>query len=442
MTRIINREFRSNIIHYVAPAVLTNACAFLFSVVDGLFVGNGVGTEALASVNICVPFVTISIALNMLSSIGGITIGAVRIGSGDKDGANKVFMHALSGSLVLGILITLIGTLGCGPVASVLGATENYYQMTKDYLLWWSLFAIPNFLSVNLQGFCRNDGEPGLVAVATVVGTLMNVFLDWLLVYPMQKGVAGAAIATGISQVVTLLIILTHFVRKRGILRFHRFRSAKKLYLDICFRGMPEMIAQFSSPIMTLWMNRSLGHYIGDIGLNSFSVISYISSLTLTMLFGASEGMQPLLGRSYGAKKEKDLRVYFRAGILISMIGSAIIIALFCIFDAPAARLFGARGEVLDEICIHILPFSWGFVFAGANSMISSYLYSTMHSKSAILLNIIRSFVTNTFAILVLPMIFGESIIWYTYGISEIMVSVIAIIILRSFHGHMIEELY
>ena len=381
------------------------------------------------------PFVTIAIALNMLPSNGGITIGAVRIGRGDSEGANQVFMHAVTGSLLLGVTVTLIGTLLCGPIATILGATENYYQMTKDYLFWWSLFAIPNFLSVKFQGFCRNDGEPALVAKATVAGTIVNVFLDWLFVYPMQKGVAGAAVATGMSQVTTFIIVLLHFTGKRGILRICGFAPQGRLYLSIVYRGTPEMIAQFSSPVMTLWMNRSLGQYIGDIGINSFSVISYISSLTLTMLFGASEGMQPLLGQAYSAGKEKELHEYFRSGVLISTIGSAVIIALFMIFDVPAARLFGAKGEVLSEICKHILPFSWGFVFAGANSMISSYLYSTMHSTSAITLNIIRSFVTNTFAILVLPLIFGKSIIWYTYGISEVMVTVIAVIILKSFHA-------
>lgn len=97
---------------------------------------------------------------------------------------------------------------------------------------------------MNLQGFCRNDGDPNLVA-----GTVLNVFLDWLLVYPMHTGVAGAAVATGLSQVLTLLIVLSYFIRKKGILRFHKFVPVRSLYLQIAYRGMPEMIAQFSSSI-------------------------------------------------------------------------------------------------------------------------------------------------------------------------------------------------
>lgn len=430
------QRYRKQIVHYVAPAILTNACSFLFSVVDGLFVGNGVGTDALAAVNICVPFVTISIALNMLPSIGGITIGAVRMGGKNTDGANEVFRHSVTFSLILGVVLTLLGTLASGPLATMLGATATYHSMAQDYLFWWSLFIIPNFLSMNLQGFCRNDGQPVLVAVATVAGTLVNVFLDWLLVYPLQKGVAGAAIATGASQVTTLLIVLSHFILKKGVLRFGGYQPVRKLFVQIMYRGMPEMIAQFSSPIMTLWMNRTLGRYIGDVGVNTFSVISYISSLTLAILFGASEGMQPLLGQSYGAGKDKDVDHYFKVGLYIATIGSAIIIALFCIFDVPLAKIFGARGLILEEICKYILPFSWGFIFAGANSMVSSYLYSTMHSRPAIVLNLVRSFATNTFCILVLPIIFGKGIIWYTYGISEVLVSLLAIALVFSVRKH------
>lgn len=164
----------------------------------------------------------------------------------------------------------------------MLGATATYHSMAQDYLFWWSLFIIPNFLSMNLQGFCRNDGQP----------------------------------------------------------------------------------------------------------------------------------------------------------VLVATIGSAIIIALFCIFDVPLAKIFGARGLILEEICKYILPFSWGFIFAGANSMVSSYLYSTMHSRPAIVLNLVRSFATNTFCILVLPMIFGKGIIWYTYGISEVLVSLLAIALVFSVRKH------
>lgn len=118
----------------VAPAILANACVFLFSVVDGIFVGQGAGMQALGAVNLALPFVLIVQALNAMASIGGVTITAIRFGSGDKDGAQAAFMHAVSINLVVGVLVTLIGCGLTAPVCSLLGATGNYFELAKDYV--------------------------------------------------------------------------------------------------------------------------------------------------------------------------------------------------------------------------------------------------------------------------------------------------------------------
>lgn len=216
--------------------------------VDGIFVGQGAGVQALDAVNLALPFVLIVQAFNAMASIGGVTITAVRFGSGDKEGAQSAFMHSVTVNLPSGCLVTLIGCGLTAPVCRLLGATGGYFELAKDYVFWRALFAIANSVSLNLQSFCRNDGNPGLVAVANVVVTVLSIFLDWLFVFPMQKGVAGAAIATGISQVVGLLVISTHFVLKKGELRIAKYRPQSRLYGKTVLRGLPEAIAQFSTP--------------------------------------------------------------------------------------------------------------------------------------------------------------------------------------------------
>lgn len=187
---------------------------------DGIFVGQGAGMEALGAVNLALPFVLIVQALNAMASIGGVTITAVRFGSGDKSGAQDAFMHSVTINFAVGCLVTVIGCGLTGSVCYLLGGSGDYYAMVKDYVFWWALFAVVNSVSLNLQSFCRNDGNPGLVAVTNMVITTLNIFLDWLFVFPMQRGVAGAAIGTGISQVVGLLVISTHFVLKKEICGF------------------------------------------------------------------------------------------------------------------------------------------------------------------------------------------------------------------------------
>ena len=185
------------------------------------------GTNALGAVNLVMPFVMVVNALFQLTTIGGVAIIAVRLGRGDVQGANHAFMHAVAGTVVISALLMLSGTCLTGPLCRLMGASDTFYQLTTEYLFWYSVFIIPSGLSTALQGFCRNDGSPVLVSAATIIGTVVNIIGDWLLIFPLKMGVAGAAIATGVSQLVTLLI---HFIRKKGVLRFCRFRVDGALF--------------------------------------------------------------------------------------------------------------------------------------------------------------------------------------------------------------------
>lgn len=415
----------------VAPAILANACVFLFSVVDGIFVGQGAGVEALGAVNIALPFVLVVQAFNAMASIGGVTITAIRFGRGDNTGAQSAFMHAVSVNFLVGALVTLIGCGFTAPVCRLLGATGNYLTMAQDYVFWWALFAVFNSVSLNLQSFCRNDGNPTLVAITNVVITALNIFLDWLFVFPMQMSVAGAAIATGISQVVGLLVILSHFVFKKGALQIQKYRPQPKLYGKILLRGLPEAIAQFSTPVTTFWMNQVLLKTYGSIGVNAFSIISYLSSFTMAVFFGASEGVQPLFGQSYGARRSEDLKAYYRAGQIISIVGSALCVAVYVLFPLSLCKLFGADTETAHFTAQHMWEYCWGFVIGSVNTMISAYLYSTKRSAQAILLNVVRSLVLNSLVLFFVPKIFGKALVWHSFGIFELLVCILAISIKR-----------
>lgn len=392
-----------------------------------MFVGNGVGSQALGAVNLALPFVLLAQALNAMASIGGVTITAIRFGRGDKEGAQQAFLHALPLNLIVGILITLAGCVFTGGVSNLLGASGDYVSLVHEYVFWYALFAIPNALSLNLQSFCRNDGSPGLVTMTNVISTALNIFLDWLFVFPLHMGVMGAAVATGISQTVGFFVILTHYIWKKGELRIRGYRPQGKLFRKIAFRGLPEAIAQFSAPVTTLCMNYTLMASFGDIGINAFAIISYLSSFTMSVFFGASEGMQPLFGQAYGAKEGENLNHDFRVGLWISVIGSAICVAIYVIFPHFLCGLFGADAETAQFTERHMWEYCWGFIVGSINIMFSAYFYSTKRSGQAIGLNIIRSLVMNTLVITLLPMLFGDAVVWHTFGIYEVLVLIIGL---------------
>lgn len=420
-----------NIIHYVIPTMLSNVCFFLFTIVDGIFVGRGVGTDALGAVNIVMPFVMAVNAIFMLINIGGVSIAAIRLGQGDIDGANRVFRQSTGMLLAASAILCAIGVFLTDPLCRLLGATETFHAYAMDYMFWWSLFIIPNGISMGLQAYCRNDNAPGLVSVAVITSTAANIFLDWLLIYPIPWGNRGAAIATGISQTISMMVMLSHFVRRQGVLRFGKPGFDRKLIGDIVVHGLPEGVGQLSTPIMTLCMNLVLVSKIGDIGVNAFSIISYVASFTVAVFFGTSEGLQPLFGLACGAKNEKDLKFYFKAGIWINFIGSVVVVGLVLLFSRPICALFGADAVTLDYV-LRVMPFyAWGFIVMSFNVMISAYLYSTDRSVQSIIINVLRSIVVNSIVILVLPEIFGAGIVWFTFGIYEAIVLVVACILLK-----------
>ena len=166
---------RGNLCRYILPTVASSCCNFLYVVVDGIFVGQGVGVDALGAVNIAMPFTLITTALAMLMGIGGVTVTAIRLGRGDEKGANDAFLHASAISVAIGVLLMLAGMIFSRPVAAISGANGTFLELTATYIFYYSAFSLPFVCSILLQGFVRNDGSPGLVSVAVITGAVTNI---------------------------------------------------------------------------------------------------------------------------------------------------------------------------------------------------------------------------------------------------------------------------
>lgn len=411
----------NNILKIVIPTVFSQCAIFLFTIIDGIFVGQGVGTDALGAVNMALPFMMIIAAAYLLTTIGGVTIAAIRIGRKDIDGANQVFMHALCLTALFSVIFMIIGTIFNEALVTALGTTGVYHDMVSEYIFWCSIFTIPSAMSIILQGFGRNDNAAVLVMVATITSTVCNVFLDWLFVFPLQRGIAGAAIATGISQLLSFTIIVLHFIRKRGDLKIAKFKADGVLIKKILTRGLPEMLSQLTTPIMTICMNAVILRYIGNNGINAYSVISYISSFTFAIILGVAEGMQPLFGHSYGAQNGKDMKYYFRTGRILSFVGSSLVYLITFFIGANICKLFGADAAA-TEVAIATMPkYGWAFLFAALNTMIAAYLYSTKRTKESVLLNALRGFVFIPACVWGISIISEGELIWFTYGIAEVL---------------------
>ena len=415
---------------YIFPALGGLFVTYLYNVVDGIFVGQGVGSAALGAVNICVPFITSAVAIAAMFPMGGATVVAIRMGRGDEEGANHAFMTAFSLTALLSGLLMAVGMAFPQQIVDLSGARElsvEMREMSVQYLFYYSAFSIPMLMSTCLSVFVRNDGSPVLSFLGMCVGAAANIFLDWLFIFPLDMGIIGAAVASGLGQVLSVLILLSHFVRKKGVLQIKTFKIDFLLMRKICRRGVPEAVSQLTTPVTALCYNLMLVRLIGDIGVSTFSVLSFIYSLANAILSGVAQGLQPLWGHCYGKRDTEEMGWYFRCGIIINGILSVLIYGVLFFFDQPVICIFN-RDPELVQTASKVLPlFSLSFIPMGLNLIYTAFLFSTKRTGAANVIAVSRGIIVKALAIFCIPIFFGSDMIWLAPFVAEIVTFMFAV---------------
>ena len=421
---------------YIFPAMGGLFATYLYNVVDGIFVGQGVGSAALGAVNIGVPFITFAVAIAAMFPMGGGTVVAIRMGREDKEGANHAFMTAFLLTLLASLLLTLIGMAFSRQIVDLSGGrtlSHTMRDMAADYLFYYCAFSVPMLMSTCLSVFVRNDGSPALSFVGMCVGAGANIFLDWLFIFPMKMGVVGAAIASGLGQVFSVAVLLSHFVRKRGSLRFRRFPISGALIGKICKRGIPEAASQLTTPVTALCYNLMLARLAGDIGVSTFSVLSFIYSLVNAILSGTAQGLQPLWGLCYGERDTDGMNLYFRWGIRINAILSVAIYGLLLFFAESVIRIFNQDPELVQNSSTALPLFSLSFIPMALNLIYTAFLYSTKRTLQADAISLSRGVVLKAAAIFCLPVLLGSDTIWLAPLAAEMLTLLLARILFKVF---------
>lgn len=354
----------------IFPALGGLFVTYLYNVVDGIFVGRGVGAAALGAVNIGVPFITSVVAVASMFPMGGATIVAIRMGRGDKDGANHAFMASFSMTVVVSFILMFVGMAFSQQIVDISGArnlSSDMREMAAQYLFNYSIFSVPMLIGSCLAVFVRNDGSSSLSFVGMCAGAVANIFLDWLFIFPLGMGVVGAAIASGLGQILTVVVLSMHFLGRKGELRIKPFKISGSMMLKICRHGAPEAATQLTTPVTALCYNLMLSRLVGDVGVSTFSVLSFIYSLANAILSGVAQGLQPLWGQCYRREDYKEMSWYFHSGLSINLGLSVFIYAVLFFFDVPIINIFNREPELVREASKALPLFALSFVPMGLN---------------------------------------------------------------------------
>lgn len=417
-----NLSLKKQFFKYLVPSVTAMWIFSLYTMIDGIFVSRGVGETALAAVNIAMPFVNFIFAISMLFSTGASTIISIYIGKNNIKKANEIFSFNLFCMLTISLLITLLCLLNIDRISLFLGATENTFYLVKDYLKIIISFNGFFIISYCLEVLTKADGYPYLAIVGMIISALTNIILDFLFVIVLDFGIKGAAYATIISQGVSFIFFLSHFMSKKSKLTLTKFEFKVKYLKRILSIGFPDAITELTSGIVILLFNQTILIYIGESGIVTYSIICYVGTLVIMTMIAITQGMQPLCSYYYGKEEFKTIKKLIKIGLKAVSISSIAIFIICIVFAKEIVYIFikDSSSPLFTYSISAFRLFSSSFLVLGFNVLVSGYFASIEEAFKATIISISRGLIFISLALFSLSFYFGDTGIWIATLISEL----------------------
>lgn len=415
-------------VKYSIPSVIAMIVFSIYIVVDGIFVGNVVGSKGLSAVNIAMPFFGIAMAIGIMVAIGGGTITSIELGKGNRDEARKTFSLAFYSLIIITLTLSVFTVIFSSTIARILGANDDLVPLVVEYLVSLCLFLATFVGSSYLSNGLRVMGKPNHAMVADIISSVLNIVLDYIFIVKMNLGLAGAGFASGIAFTVGFLFALTQYLKRDSILKFCKVKFDLKKMVRIFYNGSSEGITQFAVAFSTYIFNIVLMVRIGEMGVSAFSIILYIASLVTAVFSGICNGISPIISFNYGANNNERIGKILKLAILtISIIG--VFSAIIMVFGGETliAMFVDGDSELVKITTEATNLYSIAFVFNGLNILASAYFTALENARTSAIISVLRGVILIIVFIITLPMILGDIGIWLTVPISELVTVIIAI---------------
>lgn len=407
----------SLLIKYSVPAILGMMVNALYNVVDRIFIGNipDVGNLAIAGMGVTLPIMTIILSFGMLIGIGSTANISIKLGEKNPKLAEKTLAHTVFLCIVIGALITVFGLMFLEPTLKLFGASAQTIPYSKSYISIILMGSILNLGAFSLNSTMRADGSPKYAAFTMVAGAGTNIILDYIFIFIFGWGIQGAAIATVISQGISLSLIMFYYLggRSNMKIRFKGFRPDAQIIKMIFAIGVAPFSMQLAASFVQVIANNSLSTYGGDIAIAAFAIIGSINMMILMPVFGLNQGSQPIIGYNYGAKNLDRVKKTFIYGVIGSTVVTSLGWLMVYLIGPFLANLFTSDKELV-ELAVHgmrlffmMLP-GVGFVV-----LASGYFQSCGKAKTAMVLSLLRQALILGPFMYIFPKIWGLSGVWY-----------------------------
>lgn len=419
--------------HYTILSVLGTLGVSCYILADTFFVSKGLGANGLTALNLAIPAYNFIHGTGLMLGMGGATRFSVCRSQGKLDEVNRIYTNTIYLAVVFSMIFALLGFVFSKRLAIFLGADTSVLEMTNTYLRWLLIFAPAFILNDVLLCFVRNDGNPQLSMEAMLIGSFSNIVLDYIFIFPMQMEIFGAIFATGLSPIISIIMMLPHWIKKKNTFHFVKTKIRKDIIKQDLSLGFPSLIAQLSSGITMITFNAIILNLTGNTGVAAYGVVANISLVIVAVYTGIAQGVQPLISTFYGVGNAKQANTMLRYAMTTMLSVSAVVYLLIFIFAQPITAVFNSENNIgLQQIAVTGLKLYFlSTPFVGYNIILATFFTSIEKALPAHILSILRGLV------LIIPMAFLLSAlwkmtgVWLTYPTTEFLIALLGFVIYK-----------
>lgn len=412
---------------YVSLNISGQIAYSCYTLVDTFFISASLGTNGLAALNLAFPVFCFINGTGLMIGMGGGTNYSILKSREEHNRANKIFTNAVYLVMGFSVFFVSLGLFLSERIVKWLGADETIFSMTNTYLQIMLLFA-PAFLTNNLlQCFVRNDGNPSVSMVAMITGSVSNVLLDYIFIFPLKMGIFGAILATSLAPIISITVLSFCLMRTKRQFRLIRCTPEKRRTAGILSSGIPSFVTEASSGIVMLVFNFIILGLEGNVGVAAYSVVVVISLVAVAMYTGLAQGVQPIISRNHGLKNLAAVKSLLRYGLITMLLLSGIIYTIiFCCAPSIVSVFNSEQNEAMQSMAITGLKLYFlACPFVGFNIVLAIYFTSTERPRPAHIISLLRGFFIIIPAAFLLSAALGMTGVWCAFPITECTVAVI-----------------
>ncbi len=421
LTELSEKPVFSLLLQYAIPAIVAMVASSLYNIVDGIFIGQGVGSGAIMGLAITLPIMNLSSAFGAMVGVGGSTLLSVKLGEKDYNFAARILGNVITLNIIVGIGLGGIMLLFLNPILRFFGASDFTLPYARQFMIIVLIGNVFTHLFLGLNAMLRSSGKPKKAMKATILTVLINCILAPLFIFVLKLGIRGAALATVLSQVIVLIWQFKLFANPNELIHLRRgtYRLESRIVKGSLSIGMSPFLINLCACLVVIMINRQLVIYGGDVAVGAYGIANRLSFFFVMIVIGINQGMQPIAGFNFGARHFTRLNRVLKYAILLA---TGVCAVGFCVSEfvsVPIARAFTDDPELMAESAHALRVMNLVMALIGFQVVATGFFQSIGKAGISIFLSLTRQLIFLLPALIVLPHFFGVEGVWYSIPLAD-----------------------